>query len=372
MYQDYWLYLVSISVLIFYYFYVNHHFQIHEGFESKKRILFARCRKMGLGGTLKKVFDKHGIDKCQKGDHCDVYIPCGYTGVERELDKMNNPIKKQLIFGITGCDQIVSKNNLWNLLSKKYGRKQAGQYAPQTFLIDNSGDMNLFQKYFNPNKIYVAKSNQQRQEGIKLVKGRQDLQDVLKEKKYRLIQECLTKPYIIADRKTNLRIYLLILCQNSNMKAFLNDKGFVYYTKKPYMEGVKDHDRIITTGYIDREIYQKNPHTLADLRKYLKHKSQTFDQNVRDIIRKIMDAIHQPLCQNPKFKDNTTFQLFGVDLASDQNLKMKIMEINKGPDMNAKDQRDGKLKYLVQEDIFNLLGVIPLDRKNGFQLVWKN
>ena len=37
--------------------------------------------------------------------------------------------------------------------------------------------------------------------------------------------------------------------------------------------------------------------------------------------------------------------LLGCDVAPDQYLNVKLMEINKGPDLSPKDQRDKELKY---------------------------
>ena len=48
----------------------------------------------------------------------------------------------------------------------------------------------------------------------------------------------------------------------------------------------------------------------------------------------------------------------------------KLIELNKGPDMGAKDDRDRRVKIKVQEDLFDLLGVIKSTGKNGFRKVW--
>ena len=50
--------------------------------------------------------------------------------------KVNFKIKNadnKYVFGINGCDHIVSKNYLWFLL-KEYGRSQAGKLMPMTAL----------------------------------------------------------------------------------------------------------------------------------------------------------------------------------------------------------------------------------------------
>ena len=70
--------------------------------------------------------------------------------------------------------------------------------------------------------------------------------------------------------------------------------------------------------------------------------------------------------------NNTTFQLFGADVAPNQYLDAQLIELNKGPDMGAKDKRDKDVKMKVQEDLFDLLGVINSNKKNEFKLIWNN
>ena len=72
--------------------------------------------------------------------------------------------------------------------------------------------------------------------------------------------------------------------------------------------------------------------------------------------------------KNNKLKNHVRFQLFGCDLAADDDLKATLIEINKGPDLDAKDEKDKKIKLKVQEDILQLIDPIPEDdiRKNRF------
>jgi len=58
---------------------------------------------------------------------------------------------------------------------------------------------------------------------------------------------------------------------------------------------------------------------------------------------------------------NTTFQLFGVDVAVNDKLNPIIMEVNKGPDLGAKDSRDGDVKRSVVKGIFNIIGAIKMN-----------
>ena len=67
----------------------------------------------------------------------------------------------------------------------------------------------------------------------------------------------------------------------------------------------------------------------------------------------------------------------GCDIAPDNELKVKVLEINKGPDVMYKDERDKKVKYNLVLDMFEKIGIIETDairhkypqKKNGFEIV---
>ena len=83
-----------------------------------------------------------------------------------------------------------------------------------------------------------------------------------------------------------------------------------------------------------------------------------------------MQAINKSLCNLNN--NNLTFKLFGVDIAPNKNLNVHLIEINKGPDMSPKDNRDGSVKFKVLEDIFEKIGVINFNHKNDYKLIWEN
>ena len=60
------------------------------------------------------------------------------------------------------------------------------------------------------------------------------------------------------------------------------------------------------------------------------------------------------------------FQIFGADLAPDENLEGTLMEINKGPDISFKDERDGGVKKNMVLDAFNVIDPIDNKVKHGF------
>ena len=333
---------------------------------------YTHCPKYSLSNVTKEVLDKHGIlvsDAVKDRYSRNIYIPCGYTAVESELKNLT-PHKDELIFGITGCDNIVSKDNIWKLLVDKYGREKAGELMPKTYLTESNTDLQQFQNEYKRDTIYILKKNLQRQTGLKLCK---DMQEILHlcatDKKYAVIQEMLKNPFLVNGRKINLRVYILIICKDGKMTGYRYNDGFIYYTPEKYHRFSLKTDENITSGYVPRRVYQENPLTHKDLEKYLENKgySPSYLYSKIDLmLKEVLEAVTGNLCTGKNLKNNLSFQLFGADVAPDGNLNCRLIEINKGPDMGAKDERDHALKFKLQEDILNLLGVMEYENgKNG-------
>ena len=376
------LFFITLIILFIFKCIENYSISHREFFKNKKSILFTRCKDYSLGEIMEDLFNTYKIrrDKCEiNDDTCnnkwDIYLPCGYNEIESELTKIDLNNNEQIIFGISGCDSIVSKNNIWKLLHSKYGRKKASLIMPNSYIIDNDNDMNIFRKEFNPNKKYILKKNIQRQLGLKITNNINEIYNLTKDREFRIIQEMLVKPYILNGRKINIRVYMLVVCFNNQTKCFIHENGFMYYTYNKYNPNSLEDKDNITSGYVPREVYQENPLTTLEFYDYLDRngkKSSILERNSTILFHNVFKAINKSLCNLNKIKSNLSFQLFGADVAPDENLNVHLIEINKGPDMSPKDDRDRIVKYSVLEDIFDKIGVINTGKRNGFKMIWGN
>lgn len=336
--------------------------------------------------TLLHVLKKYGIGK---GDLVDwnMYVPCSYNNVDLELRSIP-PQPNKKIFIIHNCDAITSKNNLWKIILNKYGLGGAKKIMPETYILknfDNSIDRDRFVQGYEKGKLYILKKNIQRQRGLKIT-NKPD--DVLygANKGYVIAQDLLQNPYLINGRKINLRIYLLIVCKNNKIEAFAHKNGFMYYTATKFKKNSTDIKYNVTTGY-DRKIYATNPLTLEDFRYYLDNTyrklypeeskllynsekiSDALFYKIYQMLNKVINAADGHICGTKNVPSHisgqTSFQLFGVDVAVDNSLCTQIMEINKGPDLNAKDERDKQVKINVITDILTTLGLTE-EKINNF------
>jgi hypothetical protein len=330
--------------------------------------------------VLKNVTKERSMIKKDKG--WDFYFPCSYNKCEKKIRELRPENKDQKFFLLDGCDSINSKVGLWSALKKAHGRNNASEIMPHTFILYDKKDMADFKNHYknrkkkNPLCKFVLKNYKQRQEGIKLENNINNIMNAYNDG-YFLVQDYYENPFLISKRKINMRYYFLIVCDKDKINGYIHKNGFMYYTPKFYKAGTLDFKEHITTGYIDRKVYEENPLTTEDFNNYLENiqvgSSEMFFKRVCFLFNKVMIALEGKICKLKHMKDNTLFQLFGADIAPDSHLNPKLMEINKGPDLGTKDEKDGKVKNKVTSDIMDIVdieGDHKIDGKNQFQLIY--
>ena len=351
-------------------------------------LTFYRCKDKMLGKIIKDIFDTNNIK--QTDDNWNIYVPCGYNNVENELKtidiKNNNSNSDKYIFGVNGCDTIVSKNKIWECLVKCYGREKARTLMPESYILDDPNEMMEFRRHFNPNEkaIYILKKNVQRKEGLKLTR---DFFEILNgsDEDYRVAQKYITDLYLINDRKINLRIYLLIIVKNNTVYFYLCRKGKCIYTNKKYNDNDLDFESNITSYNLDMTVYKNNPRNFDELRKYIDNNvynrpnagAYVF-KKIDAIMTKVSKCLANNIYQSKNIKGSVTFQLFGCDVIFTDDLLPYLLEMNKGPDMTPRDEIDEEMKSTVQIDMFRTIGILDKDseklekRKNSFYSIFSN
>lgn len=319
-------------------------------------------------------------------DAC-LIVPCSYETTETEIvDLEKNGIKSNIygnsvrIFMLNNTDLMVSKLALWENLVNRYGEQIASSMVPYTWDLTTPESIEKFKHDYCPNTLYITKNNYQRQKGIQI---HSSLDSILKVPDKLIVQKLLQNPYLIDGRKINLRVYVLVIKDSqNNYKVLVYSDGFMYYTPEYFASNSPDLDKNITTGYIDRKVYEKNPLTHEDFREYLdnsriltpiekyikdtkpntKLSNHVFSQ-IYHLIAYVFETYNDILGTKTP---GISFQLYGVDVAIDNELRPQIMEINKGPDLTAKDYRDKKLKINMCKDMLKSVGLVNSDNSNKF------
>ena len=376
------LILIILLIVIFLFIYSITFFNKNkENFDNGSIITqnykYYRCNTKMLGTILKDIFDTNNITKAN--DDWNIYIPCGYNNIEEELKQISisDKLKNKYIFGVNGCDTIVSKNKIWESLVNCYGRKDASMLMPESYVLDDPNEMEIFRKNFNPSRseIYILKKNVQRKEGLKLTKDYFTILDGYKED-YKVVQRYITDLYLINGRKVNLRVYLLIIIKDNKTYFYLCKIGKCIYTNKKYNDNDLDFESNITSYNLDMTVYQKNPRHLYELVEYINNNDNNNNgtllfNRVEELMKKTSLCLSKNLYQSKNINESVTFQLFGVDVIFDKNLHPYLLEMNKGPDMTARDDIDKLMKNTVQQDMFKTVGILKNDNNNSFYLIYE-
>lgn len=339
--------------------------------ENRNALTFTKCSKKNEGVILKNIFKRNNIKREHDTDNWDIYIPCGYNNVEKELKQIKVTNPEQKIFGINGCDSIVSKNSLWTLINKKYGRTIASRIMPETYVLNNYKDIQLFKRDYNENNIYILKKNIQNKKGLKLTNNYNEIVNAKKDK-FKVVQKYIKDVFLINNRKINLRLYLLLVCNKTGVKPYLYKEGKCIYTNKDYnANDIMDLEGNITSLNLNQDIYNDNPFSIEELKIFLRSRNyneQILFNRIKGIMIDVYEAINGKLCNLKSLKNNTSFQLFGADVIFDKQLSPYILEFNKGPEMKPKNKRDVILKTKLNEDMFNIINVIEV-KNNMFERI---
>lgn len=323
-------------------------------YNTSEFFTYKLCNKKNVIGLHKKTIVKNNLTRTNE-NNWNLYLPCGYKFVEKEISNIDFNENNNYIFGISGSDKLASKNNIWNILRNYYGIYNASQIMPITYILDNNNDMLVFQKNYSVDKIYILKKNIQRKLGLQLIKN--DINTILTadKKGFKIVQEYIENPFLVNGFKLNIRVYLLIICNNTNKKCFLHKKGKCLYTKYKYNNNL-EFDKNITSYMPDKNIYNNNPLTLEDLYKYIDNSNNDsiiVKKKIKSIMIKLSNSIKDHICNKKKLYQVTTFQLFGVDIILDDKLNPKLLELNKGPNMIPINEDDVNIKQTVYNDVYN-------------------
>jgi hypothetical protein len=271
-----------------------------------------------------------------------------YISLKQNL-LLNNKIK--FCYSLTTIDLLASKSMLYSVLRKKLSKSQLHSITPITFIIQSKSEKKDFiTNHLANNTLYILKKNIQRQKGCLISKDHTIIKQEIKDD-YVVIQELLQDPFLINNKKINIRQYLLIDIQN-NVNFYIYNDGFMYYTKTDYEKGSDDYDSNLTTGYIDRNIYKDNPLTYQDFLKSLGEKERAVIVDNMYYLFTLLKSAYKSIIEKHDNNRIRNFVILGCDIAVDEKLDCKIMEINKGPDLNFKDDIDKLVKQKLIHNTF--------------------
>jgi len=364
-----------------------------------------------MDDTTSQVLEESNVTKTNDQKLAELIFPCGYNNINDEIKALPNVYykntsgKPKRVFIIEGADEITAKNYLWKNILAYHGLTKATQLAPNTYLLaepQRTIDLRRLKDNHFPGKMYILKKNIQRQIGLELT---DDIEKIrINPGMFVLAQDLLQDSYLVNGRKINLRVYIVVVCHEDNTDVYMFNNGFMYYSKQKFVKGDKSRDNHITTGYVERDVYHKNPLTHNDFKMYLDmlpgekyHESnepKVLYPNEKSILDKglkvsnvVFDRFEKlvadvfisfkgHICRktdkygkNIPIYNDYSVQIFGADVSLNDQLQAQIMEVNKGPDLTPKDERDAVVKKKLVSDVLEIIGIKPITKDNGLKLI---
>jgi Tubulin-tyrosine ligase family len=235
----------------------------------------------------------------------------------------------------------------------------AFNYIPMTFHIKNDSDEEFleFSEYFyknNPNEgcIWILKpgENTNRGNGILIFNSIDDIKNEIKNKSVAgpgthtfILQKYIEKPFLINQRKFDIRCYALITSINGIIQCYYYEEGYIRTSSKKYCTSNINNMFIhLTNDAIQKksENYGKfefgNKLMYSEFQKYLKTNfSEKKVDFWADIIPKIKDMIKDTVqsvfLKLDPYKRAHSFEIFGYDFMLDEELKPWLIEVNTNP-----------------------------------------
>ena len=256
-----------------------------------------------FGKYAKSFFNENLFDK----DHiyCDIDKLNQYTNYKKCT--IINHIKNYKIFG----DKYVH----YNLLTK-YNKNS--KYILETHLFDNN-NVQKIKDIFHKYPMWIIKpTHSYKQQGITIIKNYNEINNWIK--KYNtqkwIIQKYISNPFLINNKKFNLRIYVVINKNKNNIDCFIYNKGVLYTSLRDYnveSNNLKSH--LSGTGKNGQSIFDDS----VPLYNKIWHK-------IKDLVIQCIVPIF-PLVECPN-DNNHCYKLLGVDILVDDKYNIFLCEVN--------------------------------------------
>lgn len=323
-----------------------------------------------------------GITLENNDDSWDVLWTDNAVGPDR-LSRMKH---YQKINHFPGMYAISRKNYLAYNLNKL--RKQFPDdynFYPRTWVIPSDlGEIKNF-LILNKNSYLIVKPEASCQgRGIFLTRKFEDIDNGCKF----VVQEYLSKPYLIDSLKFDLRIYVLVTgcCP---LRIFVHREGLVRFATEKYVRPNGFNCWNMCMHLTNYAVNKGNPNFVYndDVKKdFVGHKrslKSTFlffekqGVDTEELWKKIEDIIikticsaqpilshHYKSCQPDDFSNSMCFEILGFDVILDSNLTPYILEVNHTPSFTTDSPLDFSVKQTIILEALKLLNLDSNLRKD--------
>ncbi len=224
-----------------------------------------------------------------------------------------------------------------------------------------------------PRSLWIIKpSNSSCGRGIRVINGHNNA----KLNKGTIVQKYLSRPYLINNRKFDLRLYVCVTSFDP-LRAYLYDDGLARFATSDYSRNPK-HLKNRFMHLTNYSVNKKNTEfvkndgadncgvgskwTLKALRRWFRE-HQVDDckvmRDIQDVLVKTLIGAESnvaSLINRYQMRRDNCFEVFGFDVFLDEDLKPWVIEVNVAPSLSSSSPLDKKCKNNLLCDVYNLVG----------------
>lgn len=317
----------------------------------------------------------------EDSDEWDVF----WTDNAVQPEKLAKMKHYQRINHFPGMYLISRKNYLaFNLGKLRKQFPDSYNFFPRTWVIPcDIGDLKMFmQSKKNPYVIVKPEASCQGR-GIYITKR---IEEIDSDERH-VVQEYLTKPYLIDDLKFDLRIYVLVTCCDP-LRIFVHEEGLTRFATEEYEKPCPGNIEDMCMHLTNYAINKNNPNfvhnedseiddighkrSLKSTYEYLEEEgydTSLLKARIDDMIIKTLCAVqpnlshHYKSCQPEDFDRAMCFEILGLDVILDSKLNPYILEVNHTPSFTTDSPLDRKIKKKVISQALELVNVNLRNRK---------
>ncbi|CAD7950542.1 unnamed protein product [Amoebophrya sp. A120] len=178
-----------------------------------------------------------------------------------------------------------------------------------------------------------------------------------------IISRYIDNPLLIGGKKFDLRVYVLVTSFRP-IRAYMYQEGFCRFCNVQYSTDVTELDNVfvhLTNVAIQKHAEEYNAKhggkwSIRDLQFYLESltgsrlRSKQVFRDMENLILVTLKSV-----QNSMINDKHCFELYGVDILLDGQLKPWLLEVNASPSLSTTTHEDRILKSRLIHDVMNIL-----------------
>jgi len=286
--------------------------------------------------------------------------------------------KSQRINHFVGMHTLARKTSMARLLRRVATHVPAAfEFMPQTWILPNEGGSLRKQSKAKPRWVIVKPDGSCQGKGIFLTNS---AEKACAFSPAAVAQQYVDAPFLIDGFKFDIRIYVLVTSCDP-LRVYLYEEGLARFCTKPYKapseENAADTIMHLTNYAINKK--QDNfvcsndgasgfKRTLTSVWKWLDEHGHSSRRVIERISRLSVATLlaAQPALANTARNLNITsrddrglasFELLGLDVLLDQDLKPWLLEVNHSPSFACESDIDKKIKWQLLVDTLSILHV---------------